>query len=52
MLVLKSVQTLPKFQIKLSNLAIHKPRPSGIVENKSTLKEFSFFGLGGGDLLS
>lgn len=38
MLVLKFVQTLPKFQIKLSNLAIQKPRTSGIVENKSTLE--------------
>jgi len=39
MLVLKFVQTLPKFQIKLYNLAIQEPGTSGIFENKSTKKK-------------
>lgn len=35
---MKSVQTLSKFQIKLSNLAIQKPRPSGIAGKKKKVQ--------------
>lgn len=42
MLTLKFVELVPKLQIKLPNLAIQKPRPCGIVENKEEYREELF----------